>query len=230
VGWACWFCSRSAVASPVSAEPPSSPTKPSPAWVLQLWRGINVVFPLLLGAFMLLAAWPGDQLGPRLRSRHDQLIEWMRPLSLSQSWSMYAPDPARGHYYMELVAYDTDGTRRVLEESELAETGWGTTFFWDRTRREIWRLTITGRVDEVNRNRTWYLRGVCVREARKGHDVQRLEMTQVFRRIRTPEQVREGQALLGPPKRRKAQDASCRVQIIREMIEADARRRGQLDD
>jgi hypothetical protein len=185
-----------------------------------LWRVINVVFPLLLGGFMLLAAWPGDKLGPRLRPHHDRLTELMRPLSLSQSWSMYAPDPARGHFYMELVAYDADGTRRVLEESYLAEHGWGTTFFWNRTRREIWRLTITGRVDEVNRNRTWYLRGVCVREARRGYDVQRIEMTQVFRRIRSPEQVREGKELLGPAKRRKAQDGSCRVQIIREMIEA----------
>jgi hypothetical protein len=208
----------------VSAEPTKKPVLAS------LRRVVNVIFPLLLVVLMLLAAWPSGELGPRLRPHHDRLTELMRPLSLSQSWNMYAPDPARGHFYMELIAHDADGTKRVLEESRLVEHGWGTTFFWKRTRMDIWRLTITGHIDEVNRNRTWYLRGVCVREARRGYDVQRLEMTQVFRRIRTPEQVLEGKELLGPPKRRKAQDGSCRVQIIREMIEVDARRRGTLDD
>jgi hypothetical protein len=199
----------------------------TPATLLQqLRRVVNVLTPLLLGATMLLATCPSEQLGPYLRPAHDRLIGWMRPLSLSQSWSMYAPDPGRAHYFMELVAHDADGTVRVLEDSELAEHGWGTSFFWDRTRWEIWRHTVTGRVDEVNRNRTWYLRGVCVREARRGYDVQRIEMTQVFRRIRSPEQVREGKALLGPIKRVKAQDGSCRVKIIQEMIEADALRRG----
>jgi hypothetical protein len=211
---------------PATAVPPA---------LQQLRRMINVVVPLLLGAIMLLATWPSEQLGPRLRPAHDRLIALMRPLSLSQSWSMYAPDPGRGHYYMELVAYDADGTVRVLEDSEMAKHGWGTTFFWDRPRMEIWRHTVTGHVDQANRNRTWYLRGVCVREARRGYDVQRIEMTQVFRRMRSPEQVRDGKALLGPIKRRKAQDGSCRVQIIREMIEADGRRYpplppGALDD
>lgn len=209
----------------LAESPPSSP-----AWLSLLRRTVNVIVPMVLGAVMVLAALPGAKLGPRLRSGHDRLVELMRPLSLSQSWSMYAPDPGRGQFYMQLVAHDADGTVRVLEDSELAEHGWGTTFFWDRTRMEIWRHTVSGRVDEANRNRTWYLRGVCVREARRGYDVQRVEMTQVFRRIRTPEQVREGKALLGPIKRRKAQDGSCRVQIIREMIEADAHRRGVLDE
>jgi hypothetical protein len=186
-----------------------------------LRRVVNVLTPLLLAALMLLATWPSDELGERLRPRHDQLIELMRPLSLSQSWSMYAPDPGRGHHLMELVAHDADGTVRVLDDSDPANA-WGTAFFWQRTRKDIWTYTVSGRVDEANRNRTWYLRGVCVREARRGYDVQRIEMTQVFRRIRSPEQVREGKHLLGPIKRRKAQDGSCRVQIIRDMIEVDA--------
>jgi hypothetical protein len=219
------------LAEPKAPSPEPTPAaKPLPVWLQRLRRMINVEFPLLLGLAMVLAALPSDELGPRLRSAHDRLIGGMRQLSLSQSWSMYAPDPGRGHYFMELVAHDVDGTVRVLEDSELAEHGWGTSFFWDRTRMEIWRHTVTGRLDEVNRNRTWYLRGVCVREARRGYDIQRIEMTQVFRRIRSPEQVRDGKALLGPIKRVKAQDASCRVEIIREMIAADARRRGALDD
>lgn len=194
---------------------------------------VNIVVPLLLGSVMLLAMWPSGQLGPRLRPAHDRLIELMRPLSLSQSWSMYAPDPGRGHHLIELVAHDADGTVRVLEDPEQAQDAWGTAFFWQRTRMDIWRYTVSGRVDEANRNRTWFLRGICVLEARRGYDVKRIELTQAFRRIRTPEQVREGKALLGPIKRRKAQDGSCRVQIIREMIEADARHNpppGALDD
>ncbi len=194
-----------------------------PVWLQHLRRVINVVFPLLLGSVMLLAAWPGNELGPRLRPAHDRLVEWMRPLSLSQSWGMYAPDPARGHYYMHLVAYDSDDNPRVLEDSYLAEHGWGTAWFWTRSRADIWRYAVSDRVGEVNRNRTWYLRGVCAREAARGHDIRRVEMTQVYRRIRPPEQVREGKELLGPPKRRKAQDGSCNVSIIREMIETDAK-------
>lgn len=215
----------------MSADPqPSLPAKPLPVWLQRLRRVVNVEVPLLLGIAMVLATLPSEQLGPRLRPVHDRLIAVMRPLSLSQSWSMYAPDAARGHYFMELVAHDADGTVRVLDDSELAEHGWGTTFFWNRTRKDIWHYTISGRIDEVNRNRTWFMRGVCVREARRGYDVQRIEMTQVFRRMRSPEQVREGKALLGPIKRRKAQDGSCRVRIIGEMIETDARLRGAIDD
>jgi hypothetical protein len=206
------------------------PVKSLPAWLLHARRVVNVVVPLLLGYLMVLAAWPGDRLGPGMRPRHDRLVELMRPLSLSQSWSMYAPDPARGHYYMELVAHDKDGSTRVLEDSYLAEHGWGTAYFWRRSRLDIWRYSVTARIDEANRNRTWYLRGVCAREAARGYDIQRVEMTQVYRGIRSPEQVRKGKELLGPPKRRTARDGSCRVQIIREMIETDARRREALDD
>lgn len=208
------------------AEPPNPSAKPLPTWLLYVRRRVNIYLPLLLAYAMLLAAWPGDALGPRLRSQHDRLIEWMRPLSLSQSWNMYAPDPARGHYYMELVAVDADGTRRVLEDSYMAEHGWGTSWFWKRTRMEIWRYAITSRIGEADRNRTWYLRGVCAREAARGYDIRRVEMTQVYRRTRSPEQVREGKELLGPPKRRKAQDGGCNVQIIREMIATDAAREG----
>ena len=84
-----------------------------------------------------------------------------------------APDPARGHYYMEVVAYDSNGQPRVLEDSHLAEHGWGTASFWTRSREDIWRYTISDRVGEVDRNRTWYLRGVCAREVGRGEDAQR---------------------------------------------------------
>ena len=70
----------------------------------------------------------------------------------------------------------------------------------------------------------------AAREARRGYDVARIEMNQVFRRIRTPEQVAKGKELLGPAKRTRAQDGSCRVKIIRDMIADDAKRRGAVDD
>jgi hypothetical protein len=204
----------------------NSPGKRALAWVRRL---INTAVPLALGYVLLLAAVPGDVLSERMHARHDRVVELLHRISVSQTWSMYAPDPARGHFYMELIAHDEDGNIRVLEESDNVEHGWGTAWAWNRTRRDIWQLTVTRKVEQVNRNRTWYLRGVCVRERRRGYDVARIEMNQVFRRIRTPEQVREGKELLGPAKRRRAQDGSCRVKIIREMLEADAARRGASD-
>jgi hypothetical protein len=192
-----------------------------------LRRVVNVVVPLALAYVMILAALPSKELGPAAKKRHDALVALMRKVSLSQSWSMYAPNPGRGHFYMVLVAHDADGQVRELEDSYMAEHGWGTAWAWRRSRLDIWQHAVTRHIDKVNRNRTWYLRGVCVREARRGYDVRRIEMTRVYRRIRSPEQVREGKEILGPPQRRRAQDGSCRVKIIRDMIALDRERRGE---
>jgi hypothetical protein len=209
----------------------SAPAKRSlPAWLVHLRQAVNVFFPLVLGFMMVLAAVPRDDLEGKLKARHDQLVAAMKLVSLSQTWSMYAPDPGRGHFYMRIKAYDADGTVRELDETYMAEHGWGTARAWNRSRLDIWQHAVTRRIDQVNRNRTWYLRGVCVREARRGHDVKRLEMTRVYRRIRTPEQVRKGKGILGPTKTRKAQDGSCRVKIIQDMIALDRARRGEVED
>ncbi len=189
---------------------------------------INTLVPLLLMAAMIFAAVPREKLGEAAQARHDRLIDAMRKVSLSQSWSMYAPNPSRGHFYIELEAVDADGTRRMLEENERVD--WGTAWVWTKDREDIWLHTISRKLDEVNRNRTWYLRGVCVREARRGHDVRRIEAVRVDRSIRSPEKVLAGQPLLGPERRQKAQDTSCRVQIIRDMIAADRERRGEGSD
>lgn len=192
-----------------------------------LRRVVNTLFPIVLGGWLLLAAVPRDKLHGEMQASHDRVVEAFRKLSLSQTWRMYAPDPARGHFFMELTAYDADGNARVLEDSYMAEHGWGTAWAWNRTRLDIWQHAVTRRIDTMNRNRTWYLRGVCVREARRGHDVARIEMNSVFRRIRSPEQVAEGKPLLGSPKRTKAQDGSCRVKIIKDMIAEDPGRSGR---
>lgn len=184
-------------------------------------RVANVVFAGALMAALVFAAIPKKQLPERLHARRDKLSDKMRKLSISQTWKMYAPDPSRGHFYMELIAHDEDGTRRVLEESRNVEAGWDTAWSWKRTRRDIWEHTATRRIGQVNRNRTWYLRAVCLREHRRGYDVRRIEMNRVYRAIRPPERVAEGAETLGPLKRKKAQDGSCHVQIIRTMIAED---------
>lgn len=198
-----------------------------PAWIVHLRRVTNVIVPLILGYLLILGAMPREQLAGEAQARHDRIVELMRKISLSQTWAMYAPDPGRGHFYMQIKAYDADGTVRELEESFMAETGWGTARAWRRSRLDIWQHAVARRIDKVNRNRTWYLRGVCLREARRGHDVRRLEMTRTYRRIRSPQQVREGKGILGPPKVKKAQDGSCRVKIIRDMIALDAELRAR---
>lgn len=183
-------------------------------------RVVNTLIPVVLIAGMLFAAIPGAWFGEAGKARHDRMIDAMRKLSLSQSWSMYAPNPARGHFYLELQALDADGTVRVLEEAERVD--WGTAWVWTKDRQDIWLHAVSRQADEINRNRTWYLRGVCLREARRGYDVRRIEANRVDRSIRSPDKVRAGKPVLGPERRQKTQDTSCRVPIIREMIEADA--------
>jgi hypothetical protein len=209
------------VSEPKSTQSVDAPTRELPRWLVDLRRFVNILFPTLLGALLIFAALPSEQIPDRLKSKRERLNLAMRQLSLSQSWKMYAPDPPKGHFYMELYAHDVDGEVRKLDDSHMAEHGWGTAWAWNRTRRDIWHLTVTRNIDKSNRNRTWYLRGVCLREARRGHQVQRLEMIRVYRRIRAPDRVQEGADLLGPVKRSKAQDGSCNVAIIRDMIAED---------
>ncbi len=205
-------------------NPPESPEpRALPAWLRQVRWSVNLCFPLVVAAILVFAAFPTDALPEPLQGPRKQLGARMKALSLSQSWNMYAPDPAKGHYYMELYAHDADGTVRKLDDSHNAEHGWGTVWAWKRDRLDIWHLGVGRRVDKVNRNRTWYLRGVCLREARAGHEVRHVEMVRVYRRIRPPDRVAEGAELLGPFNRRKpgAGEGSCNVRIIRQMIEED---------
>ncbi|MFO7565192.1 MAG: hypothetical protein R6X02_21285 [Enhygromyxa sp.] len=209
------------MSEPKTTQSADAPARELPRWLVELRRAVNVVFPLLLGGLMVFAALPSDKVPESLQPKRERLSQAMRKLSLSQSWKMYAPDPPKGHFYMELYAHDLDGSVRKLEDSRMAEEGWGTAWAWSRTRRDIWHLTVTRHIDKTNRNRTWYLRGVCLREARRGFQVKRLEMRRVYRRIRAPDRVRAGAELLGPIKRTRAQDGSCNVAIIRSMIAED---------
>ncbi|NVB40863.1 hypothetical protein G6O69_23695 [Pseudenhygromyxa sp. WMMC2535] len=186
-----------------------------------LRRVINLMFAGLLMAVMVFSTIHTDALPESMKPKREQLGGYMHTLSLSQRWQMYAPDPTRGHAYPELIAYDAQGNARVLPESRLVEEGWGTWWAWERNRRQLWEHIIVRKIDKVNRHRIWYLRGLCMREARLGHAVERVELRRVYRRVRPPEKVLKGDALLGPPKIRKGRDTSCKVKIIREMIAAD---------
>lgn len=194
--------------------------------LVQLHRFVNVVIPLVLGGLMLIAAAPRDRIPEAQRAQRDKLSVAMKTLSLSQNWGMYAPDAARSHFYLEFEAHDADGGVRLLDDGRLAQEDWGTVWAWKRTRKDIWEHAIGRHFDKPSRNRIWYLRGLCLREARRGYDLQQLEVRRVFRRIRSPERVREGAAALGPVSRRQRSDSSCNVRIIREMIAADRARRG----
>lgn len=185
-------------------------------------RVVNTIVPLVLMSLMLFAAVPREWFAGGLQAKHDVLIEALRKVSISQRWSMYAPNPSRGHFYLELRAIDADGSVRELEESERVD--WGTSWVWNKDREDIWLHAIARQIEEVNRNRTWYMRGVCVREARRGYDVRRIEVSRVDRSIRAPDKVAAGKPLLGPVKRTQGQATSCRVDIIREMLEFDRSR------
>lgn len=183
-------------------------------------RFCNLLFSALLMATMVFAATPRDRLPESTHARRTELSKAMRKISLSQTWKMYAPNAARSHNFIEVVAHDSEGNHWVVEE-EQAMVDWGTAWFWKRDRRSIWQHTTTRKPKETNRNRTWYMRGICLREARKGREVRRVEMFRLFRRIRKPSRVRDGAAVLGPVKRLKMQDTSCRVEVIKRMVAED---------
>ncbi|HLT36038.1 MAG TPA: hypothetical protein VK034_07125, partial [Enhygromyxa sp.] len=91
----------SATSSSNSAAP-----RELPPWLAALRRAVNVGFPLLLVCVMVASALPSDELPDALAPARERLTVAMRKISLSQSWKMYAPDPATGHFYMELFAHD----------------------------------------------------------------------------------------------------------------------------
>ncbi len=151
-------------------------------------------------------------------------------VSIKQSWAMYAPDPQRAHTYMELEALYPDGSTAPLEESVDVERGWGTTWAWRKTRMDIWRFYANFHPARRNDNRTWYLRLVCVREARRGEPPRKITMHQVKRRFTPPAKVAAGAPGLRDPVRQLVTVAYCNASPAREMIEADRRLNPELHD
>ncbi len=185
----------------------------------------HTLVPLTIAALILVPRLPVPALAPAATRINDAL----KTVSLIQRWNMYAPDPQTAHTYMVTYAELADGSRVRLREAERADAGWSTVWGWEKTRVDIWTFYAILNPDKVNRNRTWYLRGVCVREAlARGEAPRKVISERVRRRILPPDEVRAGQPGLGPLERYTLQSVDCRSWPIREMI-AEARARQQQD-
>lgn len=147
-------------------------------------------------------------------------------ISIRQAWQMYAPNPQRAQVYMNLQAIYTDGRVVDLQETADEKDGWGGEFFWSKTRMDIWRQYASFHPKGRNENRIWYLKGVCVREARRGDTPHRIVMHQVRRRFTPPHKVAKGAAGLRKPKKSFVTVQYCKSPQVLEMIEADQARRG----
>jgi hypothetical protein len=191
------------------------------ARLAQLGRFLHVLLVLTIATFVVVPAIPNDWTA----GISSKLAAILRPLSLKQSWRMYAPDPQRAHTYMNLLARYPGGHERELEETDQERGGWDTHWAWQKTRVDIWRYYALAHPKGRNDNRIWYLKGVCVREARRGEIPERIVMHQVRRRFPPPEKARHG-AGLGRPRRDLVTVQYCKTPEVLEMIEQDRRRHG----
>ena len=137
---------------------------------------------------------------------------------------MYAPDPQRSHRYMELVAHYDDGTEVPLEENIDVDEGWGGTWAWRKTRLDIWKFYANFHPKKRNEHRIWYLRMVCVREARAGRIPEKITMHHVTRKFTSPLKVRKGAPGLGDPVRELVTVQHCHTPPTRAMIAEDQAR------
>lgn len=183
---------------------------------------LHVLFVLAIAVAVVAPNLPTDRFGSLPR----RVAGWLRPVSIVQSWRMYAPHPQLAQVYMNLTAVYADGTERELVETQNERDGWGAHWAWDKTRIDIFRHYANAQPSRANVHRTWYLKGVCVREARTGPIPDKIVMHQVRRRFTPPQRVREGADPLGAPRRRLIIVQPCKVKAVRDMIEADRLRRG----
>ncbi len=154
-----------------------------------------------------------------------------RKISVLQTWNMYAPDAVRSHAYLSVKAELADGTSVPLEEAIQAETAWGAVWDWQKRRTDMWRFYAVVQPDKQNINRTWYLRGLCVREERsRGVAPVRIVAERVKRKFTAPDKVRAGAPGLSAPTRDFVQAIRCNDWPERAMIAADRRRRGLASD
>lgn len=187
-----------------------------------LVRVLHALVPTALALAIVLPTLPGERFGPAPGLVARALL-WV---SVKQVWGMYAPDPQRSQTYMELVAEYPDGREQGLEENAELAHGWGTIWGWQKTRMSIWRHYANYHPDGRNDNRTWYLRMVCVREARRGEVPKLVRMFQVRRRFGSPRAVAHRGPSLTEPERKLITVAYCGAQPVAKMIEEDRARRG----
>jgi hypothetical protein len=184
-----------------------------------LLRLVHALVPTALAVAIVAPVLPSAHFGPVPGAVAKALLQ----ISIKQTWGMYAPDPQRAQTYMELEALYDDGTTAMLAESADVEHGWGTTWAWRKTRMDIWKFYANFHPERRNDHRTWYLRSVCVREARTGHVPRKITMHHVKRRFTPPAKVAAGAPGLGAPDRRLITVAYCNTSPAREMIAADRR-------
>jgi len=180
-------------------------------------RLLHALVPTLMVVAIIAPALPTKYFGPVPGFVARALLL----VSIKQTWGMYAPDPQRSHTYMDLEAIYDDDSTASLQESHDVEHGWGTTWAWRKTRMDIWKFYANFHPDKRNDHRTWYLRQVCVREARTGHTPRKITMYHVKRRFTAPSKVLAGAPGLGTPDRKLVTVVFCRTSPVPEMIEAD---------
>lgn len=183
-------------------------------WLVRTTRTITA---LALATVMLAPLVPGQP--------GAAIVAQMRRISVLQTWNMYAPDTQRAQSYLSLSAELADGTIVPLEEAEQAETGWDTVWDWNKRRVDIWRIIAVG--EKATIHRSWYLRGVCVREARgRDEPPRKIIAERARRRFASPDAVRAGKPTLGELGRSELQTVRCDDWPARGMISEDRVRRG----
>ncbi len=178
------------------------------------------VWPIVVALVVVLPAIPGNWghgAGNKLR---DALLK----LSIKPKWAMYAPNPERVASYLYVRAEYADGRTAELYESQRAAQSWSTHWFWTKTREDIWRKYAAYHPKRRSEHRLWYLRAVCVREARTGEVPRVIRARVVSRRLVAPTKVATGARGLGPPREQPAGAVYCAEPIVKAMIAADAAR------
>ncbi|HWB77728.1 MAG TPA: hypothetical protein VG755_22330 [Nannocystaceae bacterium] len=182
-----------------------------------LLRLLHALVPTAMVVAIVVPTLPSERFGPL----PGELAKGLLFVSVKQTWGMYAPDPQRAQIYMELEAEYPDGSTASLLESDDVEHGWGTTWAWRKTRLDIWRFYANFHADRRNDNRTWYLRAVCVREARTGRVPRKITMYHVKRKFTSPQGVRAGKPGLSEPERKLVTVQYCTTSPARDMIDDD---------
>lgn len=189
-------------------------------WARALVRAARVVGVLALATIVVVPNLPSEWTG----DWSSTLAGGLRQLSFVQSWRMYAPNPQRAQTYMNLTAHYDDGTTAELWETGQERGGWGTVWAWNKSREDIWRHYANFHPKSANEHRTWYLRGVCVREARTGRIPDKIVMEHVTRGFTHPAKVAAGKPAFGRPRVELVTVAYCKTKQMREMIAADRER------
>ncbi|MCB9566588.1 MAG: hypothetical protein H6710_05140 [Myxococcales bacterium] len=182
-------------------------------WALSL--AVVIVAPALTGA---LKNPVGEAIGAATRK-----------ISVSQRWQMYAPDAQHSLAYVSIRGRFADGREEPLLEALEADEGWGAgNWWWTKDRAGFWRFyAAVSRKKGSAPIRTWYVKSLCVREARRSDDPPLILLVdRVTRSFNAPEKVLAGAPEYGPVVRTPVQKINCMYRPIQEMIAEDEARRG----